>query len=317
METSGKPTAQGRVAWVTRPLHKDWVFWIFVFFWTIFSWQLMFNQGRISSLAIGPAITGLAVELPVAFAVTFVIAALPLLILRRLFRGFAAKRDLREGKTSPGYGQDQALGWGVWVVVGVSLFSLVLWFAGRNQNPLISGTNPSASAVQVTPELIEQLESARPDTEQLAQDFVEGLQEKPGFKAYAAFQEIEATLNRYFAEDPTSGGIEELLPTMDRLQGYLVELETSQAVLASNLDLVNTERDMPSGAPDLWRLRDFSDALKPWIDSRLSYYAALQACQAEETETAFIECEWAVQAEWEPVMTSTIPALDTAARNLR
>lgn len=301
METSSESAVQGRIAWVTRPLHKDWIFWVFVFFWTIFSWQLMFNQGRVSSLAIGPAFTGLAVELPIAFGVTFVIAALPPLILRRLYRGFVTKRNAREGKSGSDYGQGHALGWGVWLVAAVTVFSLVLWFAGRSQNPLISGANPSASAGQVTPELMEQLESLRPDTEQLAKDLVEGLQEKPGFKAYAAFQEIETTLNLYFAEDPTSGGVEELLTTMDRLQGYLVE----------------TERDMPSAAPDLWRLRDFSDALKPWLDSRLSYYAALQACQAEETEMAFIECEMAVQDEWEPIMTSTIPALDTAARNLR
>lgn len=76
---------------------------------------------------------------------------------------------------------------------------------------------------------------------------------------------------------------------------------------------------MTNGYPislDFNLLRDFSVALQPWLDARLSYYAALEACTSEVSEDAMVDCQVFATDEWEPKMISTIPLLEAAARSL-
>lgn len=313
--TNGDLSVQSKISWVTRPWHKDWIFWVFLVFWTIFSWQSMFTQGRTSSIAWTPAVINLVAQVLTGFAITAAFIALPLLIIRRLYRGHLAKNDMRDGKPTPTYGQGQARGWGVWLLVAVTVGSVLFWVGGRDQNPLVNIVEGrGVTTGQVNPDLMAQLESLRPDPDEAAKFLIDSLEKKPGFQAHRAYQDIQELLEKYFTEDPNSGDV---LATFERLRGYLGEVDGSNAVLAENLDLVTSQSEMPSVSPDINLLRDFSVVLQPWLDARLSYYAALDACNLEVSEDAMLDCQVFATDEWEPKMIATIRPLDIAVQRLR
>jgi hypothetical protein len=315
MDTSSNVNSQVKIPWTTRPWNKDWIFWVFLFFWTAFSWQLMFSQGRSSSAAWLPAIIDLIFNMLTGFASTLVLVAVPLLVARRLVRGYLAKKRVSSGELVRDYGQNEACGWGVWLLVALSISAILFWFGGRSQNVLLNvSEGQGIDWSQVNPDLAEQLETFTPTSEELMEFWTQETDQKPGFQAIRAYEEIQESLNNYFAVDPTSGDFEVV---SQRLRGYIGELTDANAELARNLDLVTRQSEMPSSSPDIKLLKDFSSALQPWIDARLSYYAAQEECQSKKTAEAFFRCQDLASEKWEPVMTSTIPPLEAAIRPLR
>ena len=335
MDTSGNVNTQVKIPWITRPWNKDWIFWVFLLVWTAFSWQLMFSEGRTSSAAWLPAIIDLIFQMLAGFASTFALVAFPLLVVRRIYRGYVARKHFSNGEPAATYGKNQPRGWGVWLFVAASIIAIFFWIGGRDQNSLAnildgSGVDVSQDTLDFNERLEsldlesvdidalkrtldEQLESGTPDNDEVAQYLAEKLGEKPGYRVKRSYGEIQESLNNYFAVDPTKGDI---TVVFERLRGYMSELAGANAVMASSLDLVSSQSEMPPGSPDIKLLKDFSSALALWIDARVSYYEAQDACQLELSEEAFNRCQDSASDEWEPIMTQTIPPFQEAARRL-
>lgn len=314
MDISSNTDARIKIPWVTRPWHKDWIFWVFLLVWTAFSWQLMFSEGRTSSAAWLPAIIDLIFQMLAGFASTFALVAFPLLVVRRIFRGYVARMRFSNGEPAATYGKNQPRGWGVWLFVAASIIAIFFWIGGRDQNSLANILDGSGVDVsQDNSDFNEHLASLTPDSDELVEFYNQETESKPGYTIKRSYGEIQESLNNYFAVDPTKGDI---TVVFERLRGYMSELAGANAVMASSLDLVSSQSEMPPGSPDIKLLKDFSSALALWIDARVSYYEAQDACQLEVSEEAFNRCQDSASDEWEPIMTQTIPPFQEAARRL-
>lgn len=85
------------------------------------------------------------------------------------------------------------------------------------------------------------------------------------------------------------------------------DVETSYVLLSGALPAATTQSDLGPGAPDLGALRDFVDALGPYVQTRLDYYAAMDECGPMTATRPWGECELNTYDEWEKPMVDSIP----------
>jgi hypothetical protein len=271
-------------------------------FWLIFGLQAMYRTGFRSSIAWVPSLLDLIIAMLTAFATTFLLIALPLLIIRRIFRGYRVKRQ--SGQV-PKYGSGEPRGWGVYLFVAVSLIALGSWFIGRSDNPLI---NPSAQQFNQD-NLEELLQSFEPDRDQLTESLVEQFADRPGFRAVKALNDLDSSFTEYFAQDPNEGDWE---TTRLKLADLVLVINQKNKQLSSELAQVSSQTELPSAAPDLKKMRDLSNAVKPWAQARISFNDATTECEKKVGQQAKDACVVRVFDEWEPTLQETIPALQRA-----
>ena len=253
----------------------------------------------------GPALTDAVFNIVSSFLVTVVFVALPLLVIRRISRGYRVKQATRRGVEAPQYGAGSPIGLGVYLLIGVTLLSFVGWIMGRADNPLASG-----KPTPLTPEQVSsQLDDLRPDTREAVAQAIEQLQDLPGFRAMAAFESLQESMNDYFAVDPRAGNWSE---TQAQLADLTLTIQNRNDVFGNELAEVRRQSDLPSSAPDLQKLRNLAAAIEPWAQARVSFNDSHFACESLGFQEEIDLCQMQVFDEWEPVMISTVGPLQNA-----
>ena len=293
-----------------RPWTSDWVFWLFIVVAGLGGTQSLYRTGQTyassdaSLLLIGGSIDVIS-NLLIGFVVFALIPALIRLLVWKVKdkRAFAAQRvDVREGwKPDPvdsdgkrwwnGNGWTRAvlpeeskavgaLSW--WVLGGLFVVFTLALVLGRasvpsvdaGNTPMGQSTNPNAATAVAL----------------YYGDLMDALSEYSQTPVDAAEPEASMVAARAAFED----------------------VETNYILLRGALPLIASQEELGEYAPDLGRLQEFVDVLQPYVQTRLDYYNAMDACGPMTADRLWGACEFDTYEQWERPMVDTIPPVAEA-----
>lgn len=316
-----------------RPLTSDWTFWIFIAFAVVGGLRNTYRSGqgyRYSSLEV--ALFGALFDVVVTLLVAFGFVALVPALIRALVRRFTDKRalaerpaDVSEGwKSDPlnvkrqrwwsGSGWTQAVkpepsskvgapSW--WILGGLLTLMMVAFIAGRSSEPAPDFSNVDVDA------LTEELG----DTRQFMDEPRPGSDPAPQSNPNTAmaiglyFSDLVDAITAYSQTPVDPMNVE---VSMVDARAAFEDVETNYILLSGALPAVATQAQLGPGAPDLGALREFVDAMGPYVQARLDYYAALDECGPMVATRVWGECEFDAAEEWEKPMVDTIPPVSAA-----
>lgn len=306
-----------------RPLTSDWVFWVFVFFAGIGGIRNLYNTGRQYQFSDSAttAVGGL-VDVSIGLLVGFVIFALIPALIRKLIR---AGMDRRAFTAAP---DDRAAGWRPdplasgqsrwwdgsawtratkppattnigagtwWIIAGLFLAAMVAFVMGRGAEQQADFSNVDINSLQE--EVVSK--SRGFDTE------LPVPAENPNTSlAIAIYYGDLVTAMTNYTQVPVD--TDNIGQSMVNARAAFEDVETNYTLLAGALPAITTQDQLGDPAPDLQALRNFVDALGPYVQTRMDYYSALEACAPQTASTVWGECEFTAFDEWEKPMTNTI-----------
>ena len=321
-----------------RPLTSDWVFWLFVVLAGIGGTQNAYRSGQgywLSDSAI-TAVGGffdVGVSLLIAFGMFALVPALIRALVRRITdkRAFAKQpEDASEGwKTDPlnsagerwwdGNGWTRAVkpesprkvgtaAW--WIFGGLLAVMTVAFLLGRSSDPVPDFSNVDVDALQG---------QVQGDTRQFLDEPL-----NDGGSAGEANPNTALAVGTYFsalveaitAYSQTPVDVQDVEASMVDARAAFEDVETNYTLLSGALAGVTSQQQLGPGAPDLGDMRAFVDAMGPYVQARLDYYAALDECGPMTATRAWGDCEFAASETWEKPMVDTIPPVQTAFETL-
>lgn len=297
------------------PLTSDWIFWLFVAFVVIVGMPTLYNIGQSyqgwggAALLVGGPFDAI-VQIAGAF---FLIALVPALI-RALTWRIADKRalaspplDIREGwKPDPLDGHRQrwwngkqwtraldpepstrvgAASW--WTLAGLLVILTAAMFIGY--------ASPSTSEAGSTPA------SAVTDNSR-----------KPPASAEAVVQHFQnlATAMIAYSESPFDN--ENYGKSFSDAHSAFKEVKSNYVLFDTALLSITSQDELGPGAPDLLALRNFANALDPWIETRSNLFTALENCGAGTAVQLPGDCEYDAYMQWEQPILDTMPPVAKA-----
>ena len=314
---------------LNRPWTSDWVFWVFVFFAGIGGIRSLYNTGRQYRFSDGvtTAVGGL-LDISISLLIGFVVFALIPALIRKVIRAGMDRRALTVDPDDPTAGwkpdplsSGQSRWWDGsawtratkppattpigagtwWIIAGLILAAMVAFVMGRGAEQRADFNNVDIESLQE--EVLS--ESSGFDAE------LPVPAENPNTSLAIAvyYGDLITAITNYTQVpiDPDNIG-----QSMVDARVAFDDVETNYTLLAGALPAVTKQEQLGDPAPDLQALRDFVDALGPYVQARLDYYAALEACAPQTAATIWGECEFDASDEWEKPMTDTIaPVAET------
>jgi len=321
-----------------RPLTSDWVFWLFVVLAGIGGTQNAYRSGQGYGFS-SPTITAVGgfIDVGVSLLIGFGMFALIPALLRALVRRVSDRRalvrrpeDASEGwKTDPlnsaserwwkGDGWTRAVkperskkvgstAW--WIFGGLLAVMTVAFLLGRSSDPAPDFSNVDVDALR---------EQVQGDTRQFLDEPLndsDSTGEANPNTALAVGTYFSALVESITAYSQTPVDIQDVEASMVDARAAFEDVETNYTLLSGALSQVTSQQELGPGAPDLGDMRAFVDAMGPYVQTRLDYYAALDECGPMTTTREWGDCELAAFDIWEKPMVDTIPPVQTAFETL-
>ena len=328
-----------------RPWTSDWVFWVVVGF-AVLGVQSVYRTGQAYLFTDGAAllIAG-TIDIVVWMLIPILIIGLPAVAIRSAIRRSSDKKALAiiPSDTGAGWKPDPldtrkqrwwsgdrwtratnpeqstrvgSISW--WVIAGVFVVLATAFLIGRASDPGPSNQQSLESILEqgLTPEDAEQLGDTFEDSSG-GSDSNEppvGVSDNPQIAVAVYFNDLVTAITDYTqvpanVENP-------VIPIIEQRQ-YLDDVVINYEGFSASLEAIaNQEQLGGENAPDLEALREFSDAVRPYLQVRLDLYDQLEACGPLTVEREWGSCEFGALADAEQPLLNTVSAVVEAYENV-
>jgi len=328
-----------------RPWTSDWVFWVVVGF-AVLGVQSVYRTGQGYLFTDGAAllIAG-TIDIVVWMIIPVLLIGLPAVAIRSAIRRSSDKKalatippdteagwkpDPRDTRKQRWWSGDRwtratnpeqstrvgSVSW--WVIAGVFVVLSTAFLIGRANDPQPSNQQSLESILEqgLTPEGAEQLGDTFDDVSG-SDDSNEppvGVGDNAQIAVAVYFNDLVTAITDYTqvpanVENPA-------IPIVEQRQ-YLDDVVINYQGFSSSLAAIaNQEQLGGDNAPDLEALRQFSDAVGPYVQVRLDLYDQLEACGPLTVERAWGSCEFGALADAEEPLLNTVSAVVEAYENV-